>query len=702
MVKAELLPARAAYLIYDGSKAGFRRAVQEASTRWGGMAEPIIPVRPDGEVEKWWRKVIETAGVEGLVNVDVPANLVQKLSESCGLPVAEIDDIDRSGPTRFTVHPIALSSYRDHSSQQTPVVACVDGSLWQVVLAGDFTADHAEEHKDVLSFRRPTTADQVARAALAGQTFLDRTVDQFRENYAEDSWPSPAILWVAGDEDFQDCLLFWNLRALRPSFGQCPMVIIPADEVESWTGFSREWASQLARPDEFAPDVVVISRSVPEVALHQLATKVFGLKLTDEEVRTGFRVPADLRVPPFTYRVNLDVRHFFIFSRRYGEVRQTETFLTDGRAQLRFPSPVEFSGGGKLLLRLSSTLLDALPARDVLAARIANAAVWRGRSVQIATHNTNVYQVDLSIPSQSEATAALVGDRVSTWSMSEKGRLAAALMEDAGPAVLLQPSVYEAIRHLTTPRATAYRREMERMRASGLSGEEIDEFGARWGGRGERRYDSASAFIARVGHQMSDPVGALEKLCSIGWAERGFEVDCDRCGIRSFVPLAAVETVARCPGCRAASRYTTSVDSVTLYYRLNTLIDRASDQGVVPHLLVIAELTKRDANTNLLGGVLATFGDVTREIDVVGIHDQQFIAGEVKSKAKDFTSTQLDRDFDTSARLGVDAHILASVDGIPAEIERAAIDRASVYGLKVIALSGKDLRPEGTPDSANP
>jgi hypothetical protein len=71
------MPARAAYLIRAGSQTGFRRAIQEASTRWAGVTEPIIPVRKGGRVDNWWKLVVETANVNATVNVDVPANDAQ-------------------------------------------------------------------------------------------------------------------------------------------------------------------------------------------------------------------------------------------------------------------------------------------------------------------------------------------------------------------------------------------------------------------------------------------------------------------------------------------------------------------------------------------------------------------------------------------------------------------------------------------------
>src|SRR5260370_41053578 len=52
-VRAAVLPGRAGYLVADGSGDGLRRAAQEACTRWDGMTEPIIPVKPGGGSDAW-------------------------------------------------------------------------------------------------------------------------------------------------------------------------------------------------------------------------------------------------------------------------------------------------------------------------------------------------------------------------------------------------------------------------------------------------------------------------------------------------------------------------------------------------------------------------------------------------------------------------------------------------------------------------
>ena len=656
------------------------------------MTEPIVPVRRNGSVDPWWRQVVSLAHVEGLVNVDAGVDNAAALAASMQLPVVPLATIDREGHTRWTTHPTTLAR---GDSTQAPVLACTDSQLWQAVVAGDLTVDH-EEHlqQESISFHRPSTADQVARAALRRETLLDRTVEWFGEYRASGGvWAVPALVWVTKRDSIRDCLFFWNLRALRSlRLDRAPMLLLPSREVEDWIDFSQEFAAELARPDEFAPDVIIASLTATEEELHLLAA---GMDLTrsDEEVRVGHRWPAPIRTPPFTYRTNIDPRQWLVFDREYGESVDVEVHPVAGRASVRFDSPVPFIGNGYTLLRLRSSMFDGLLHRPSIATKIVSNAEWRDGAVQIATHTTSHYQFEIQIPSLEESVHTLLTERTVRYELSDKGRLAAAIMTDADIGALLAPGMYEAITGLTTPRSRDLERELRAMRERGDLDNDLVELAMRWGGRAERRYRSAAELSSLLGPWA---VATLEQLCALTWAERGVETDCARCGLRSFVPLRRVDREARCSGCRAASAHTATAKAVTVYYRLDTFIDRASDQGVLPHLLVVAALRERSPHTHLLGGANVVFaGDEVGEIDIVGAHAGQIVAGEVKTSAHNFTTEQIARDISMSVRLGADSHILATVEKVSAATIASARAAANQAGIDLLILGGDELRPRG-------
>ncbi len=149
-----------------------------------------------------------------------------------------------------------------------------------------------------------------------------------------------------------------------------------------------------------------------------------------------------------------------------------------------------------------------------------------------------------------------------------------------------------------------------------------------------------------------------------------------------------------CPGCFSEESYTPAADNkqLDLKYRLSTFIDRCSDQGRIPPLLVVATLRAESELLHVLPGVDLVFSDNhISETDLFGIHNGKVFAGEVKTQAKKFTQEQLEHDVDTSKRLGVDLYIMASLDPIPAStVAASALCEAASVELR--SMSGQGLR----------
>ncbi len=133
---------------------------------------------------------------------------------------------------------------------------------------------------------------------------------------------------------------------------------------------------------------------------------------------------------------------------------------------------------------------------------------------------------------------------------------------------------------------------------------------------------------------------------------------------------------------------------MTIYYRLNSYLDRASDQGVLPHLLVIAKLTHQHPRSYFLPGTNLRFeGDDGAEVDIFGVRTGEVVAGEVKTKAADFTAGQIARDTELSKRLGATTHLLAAIDDVPDNIATVAKEACHSLALNLIVLQKADLRP---------
>jgi hypothetical protein len=406
-----------------------------------------------------------------------------------------------------------------------------------------------------------------------------------------------------------------------------PIFLVPLEDALHWENFGQHLLSRLDRRNEFSVDVIVTSVSTSEAELHKLAQGL-GLQL-DEKANTKisltsrFPVPTDRRKPPYTYCVHEDVSHFTNFDRRYGAGTLADAHFFTGRTStVTFDSPVTFKEGGSTLVRLESQMFEGLPRKDRIAALIAPNAMWRYDSLQVGVEDaSSKFRLELSVPRLSEAMHALLRDNVTSYSLSDKGSLAAAFLRREGQLqALLEPNLFEAIRALTTPRSKSLVRDLTQVMGGGALSREIVEVAQGWAIQGKRTYKNVSGITGLGGDAAA---AALERLCDLNWAERGLEIKCTTCRSSSFVELATVpaRSGAKCPACDDTQQYTRTASGPTVFYRLDGLVDRASDQGVFPHLLTIAALGQLEGHSWFLPGVDVVFHDEARnEADVIGLH----------------------------------------------------------------------------------
>ena len=699
LVTATVVPARAAYLVGHSSSSGFLRAVQEASTRWGGVTEPILPVDNDGLLAPWWIQAAKLCDVQAVVNVDVSPESASKIGAKLGLPVVDIAHIDEREPTNMTGHPTHFASVVHPDSGQLFVAPSGEDLLWAAAAAGALTPQHYDALTNsgtshVIQIPYP---DQLARAQLRGHTLISQTASQFAVSQGGSNFigERPAVIVLTDGKSLTDCIHFWNLRALMPlGLLEWPMVILPAHDLPNWLNIDQAIQAMLGRSGAFSPDVLLLSSSVDESDMHDTAA-LLGLNLSQEGVKVGLSFPARTRMPPYSYRIAGDIRHLFNEERHYGVGVDADMHLFRGQlSPVTFRNPVSFSSDiAHGLLRLSSGPLSRLPRRGSTAQLVRDDARWVRDGVEINIYLRKEYRLMFQIPTLEDATYAALGEIVGSHELSDKGKLGQALRRNIDLNILLQAGVYEAMIALTTPRSKELLRELRKAGGEGVPEGHLIEIAASWGGRSERRYRTAKQVTSDIGIPAQQ---ALESLCSIGWVERGLEVSCGRCGIRSFVPMPATTDVARCPGCNTENSYsvTPAGDALAVQYRLNALVDRSADQGVIPHLLVEAAICNSPDRGFLVPGLNLIFKDGEKnEVDVFGVLDARMLSGEVKTKASEFSEEQIFRDIEVSRKLGVDLHLVGCIQPIP-ENSRVAIEAlCGKAGLEMMICDGPVLRP---------
>ena len=687
-VQAAVLPARAAYLVPAGDRDSVVVAVQEASTRWAGATEPIVPVRANGRIDGWWRQVIELSSVHGLVSINLQSHVTDAVAARLGLSVVDIADIDERGSTQFSPHPNHLASSNPAGDVDSWVMASENASLWQRVALGDYYSNRVDDLSQLPITRIPESdaADEICRAQIQGNTWLDAGVRDFAEHRTIGVGDAPVTLWATKPNSLRECVHFWNLRALRSlEFARRPMVLLPMDAGLDWERLSEQLAHHLRRPDEIEPDVLLFSVNADDATLDEFATAL-GLVPSTVKPYSRWRFPPPPpKQPPYTYRRDIDPRIYVTFGRDYGKTVTTTVQVYRENTRVEFDSPVRFSEPGRMTLHLESDLFAGLPRRPPTAAMIHDHATWSGDKLQIASYGQDHYRLDIRAPALEDVAWKLLRDSARA-ELSDKGRMAQRLLELGGRDVLLDRNVRLAINALKTRRSTELAAELARLSTENPM---IDDLALRLGETQQRRFQSVHQLRSAAAAQGA---ASAELLCQQGWAERGLSIRCDRCSVRSFVTLSQTKPQGACPACQAAQPYEVDADSGApeLHYRLHGLIDRAADQGVLSHLLAIAVLRKEHDLTFLIPGADVCLADETRrEVDLFGVFNGIVVAGEAKTSPIGFEESDIEADIGLSAALGADAHLMVATEEIAGPTVQRAKQITQNASLGLILVQGE-------------
>ncbi|MEU1265632.1 hypothetical protein ABZ473_26890 [Streptomyces cellulosae] len=680
-----------AYLIEAGSTDGFRTAVRAASARWGGVCELIIEVDPISGVTAAAHDLVTRAGLEAAVRVDVAGESAVRAAEDLNLPLVALTDVETDPRTAFS-YPLSAVAGGDPL-----LIAQEHGPLWQAAVAGDVI--------DEKSFRpwvrRPRDGSEIGFAQDRPHlTLLADGSWQFEEHATDSMANTSAVIWLVDDTNpVADCVEFWNLRALSPRTrsSRIPILLLPYPGVEAWHAYGQHVQGLLARPSDRNIDVVLRSNSVSSPEVRRIASS-WGLEeAAGKTISFGFPRPwagSITRSAPFTYQVGTDPSPWLAARRRWGRQQDMDVHVfLDRPTGIRFRSPVALNQPAQVLIRLAGEALDGLPRHAQTAVSIHPQARWHGSELQIGAVTDTDIVLELNIPSLEDATAYLMDNLTDKWELSDKGRLGAAMYSEEVSRALLEPGLYDVVMQLFTPRSKELTKELRKAVASGSDEAALLELAQSWGGRTRRRYRKAADI-----NLPSVPVAELaEKLCALGWAERGLETVCARCGDKSFASMPLSTPDAACSGCSTPARYTADKNGPIIYYRLDTFVDQAADQGVLPHLMAIGTLHRSQPRSYFLPGAnLQVNGHPPREVDIIGTFNGRILAGEVKTSPADFTQEQIAHDISTSASIGADVHLMAAIHPISAASRELAEARCNSHGMELLVLD--NLRVPTSPN----
>lgn len=659
-------------------------AASRACSRWGGVQEVILPVSPTGRIRPAWVQIAEVMKPDvAFTTESMSQDVRQRVSPQIGLTPLDVKHEDRP---EYGAHLLAAFP---SATSDVVVVAARGRALADLVGPGALAPwDDAEAWRAAGATVEVVDDDvQLALAQLEGRTVIEATAAQVSEVRATNVSTSPPVVWIYERSNFRDALWFWNMRALAPrGFRYPPMALVSLKTARS-VAFREaigQWLS--ARHRATTPDLVVNSLSATSREVRALARHL-GLKLHSgaSQIHWGRESTG-----PLAAATQVELRSLFLGERVAGLRSTALVGVESPRTTVRLPSAVTFrsSVGGHVMVRISGLPFVSAPQRPAVARLIHDNAVWHGGGIQLETSPHRMYQFELRAPSPADILVAALEGGPRSVTLSQPGRLAAGVLDFVTDRdVFADTLCLRVIAALTTPRTRMLVTELRRQLPRKVSDADVEAL-ARRIGPGARQVElSLHAIASRAAASVPAVSRAVERLVRQRLVIRGLQTECERCGLKTFTALEATSPNAPCGGCGTSARYTGqgTDGEPNLHYRLNALVDRASDQGVLCHLYAWTRLQERAPEQAhvLLGADVTWAGGESGEVDLLGYADTSVFAGEAKTTAAWFTPAQIKRDISMSARLGADVHVMACLEPLANSVIQTATRTAEADGLSL-------------------
>lgn len=692
-------PRRQVLLVDDGDIEQLRAAVLAASTIWGGIRTPIIPVGRDGTIAPGHWQITEPWAPVRLVDLRADQSRVPKV-EAIGelsLPRSPARPLDDGH--FWTPHPIV--AYTPSSISNLALSLPNPGDLDGLIGGGHVDLpDEVDLWREVgAAVSESCDLVEMALAQLRRGTVIEATGRFSGDSTLVSPFAvSSTLVYVCRDEPtFHDAMWFWNLRAVRPrGYDAGTTLFLRAATLAEPTvrqaiqNATRE-RSRSTPAAVFHPGEGLTSESVADLAasagFHVVAGTSFSEQIFD-------KVATD--ESELTATTTLDPRLGWLGDRTSGGTRTgIEVSWRRPSTSLRFRSPVEWHPKAMLSspisVRFSGPQFNA-PRTPGVAALYEPNAIWTGPHLELSTNASHEYRFGVVLPSGAAVLDAALGDRGATWRVSDKGQQVVGVLQRLSDRATVRLEVFHELVKVATPSRSDIRlRLVQELRdLEGASEEDVRSVVDEIVDSGKSFRGSHDLLSQIANEHRAEAAACIDELIAAELLARGLRVECGVCGLKSFVPMSAGDGPAECPGCRTSASFSlVSGAQLGTYFRLGSLLARLSQNGGLVPMAASALLLHSGAF--VIPGANIDVDGQQVEADLLGWVGDCLFIGEAKTSADRLDAAEVGKGLELAVLIGASRYYAVTLDAMSDEAQASLLRLGDDVGVEVVVLDRSRL-----------
>lgn len=684
VIDRAIRPPRIAFIV--GSIQDCKEIIDSCCMSWGGKYFLIVPCDQDHKVTETWMKIIYKYDPDSIYSTvdleEVTENLLNDLIspkyEFSKENKGSIPIIDRSTQNSICTYGLSVLKVltglgvlekKEYSKRcLLPIIDENDplelyvkaryGSINQnailSILAKDGFNNFNQKLDDFIHIDKPSVNDSnyidfalgqetsifhsrncipLIDLTLIGLTQQVRGREIGQSGNPEILFDAPNLLFVSTDQSIEDFCWYWDLRSQRylsPYIYKLPLWL-PLSTVRDNIDKIRTVMSFGQRPG------YIISTSVPDDELNDLAQL--------------------LGPSTYSYKSNLDrfyANEFFV------EIKdKIEVYFNKNKSIVPIPNtePTKYCNTS------NNYYLVDINIPNIVLPRINNTSWDKWNFIRYRVTRTGLSYsapsavtdnlLEVIIPSPWEILETITGLAGYEVDISDKGRLAEKLLNLIGGInqawIFSGHTIYKLLDELSE--LSQSKEFKQRLKSLGLQNDEIDNLMTQIADDRHERVQKDLGDIKRIlAFKNQDTASNL-----IYWMLknhlllRGVEVICPNCRTKQWIVIHDIDEEMFCNGCQQRVDTNIKIDSTTWQYRINTLLAKVFEQGVIPHILTVRnaidesrEIIEPKIITVFYGIQISAKENFelpikNKEIDVAWINSGKLTIGECKTNGKELS-----------------------------------------------------------------